>query len=334
MKIQYVAAGAAAILCLCVGASLLLADRPAAPAPAPREPPPPWAYVLGTPAPRSPEPPERLHGVPGSEIRMTRAQVGDRFAIPDWHPQAHPPTPPSVRNGRDPDVMGCGYCHMPDGQGRPENAGLAGLPKTYIIEQVKEIREGRRRPAVSGMGPQDAMIKIAELATPEAVAEAADYFSRLQARPHIRVVESATAPKTHLAGRGLMAADSDGATEPLGRRIIEVPENEELAELRDAHSGYVAYVPTGSIARGEALVKRGGRGRTTACVQCHGTALKGAGLVPPLAGRSPSYLVRQLYDMQAGTRWGPAVAPMRPVVAKLTVDEMIDIAAYVSSREP
>jgi cytochrome c553 len=334
MNIRYLAAGAAALLCVVAGAALLLRPKAASTEQATREPPPAWAYVLGTPAPREPEPPGTVHRAPGSPVAMTRAQVGDRFNIPDWRPDGHPAMPPAVKNGRDPDVMGCGYCHMPDGQGRPENAGVAGLPARYIIEQVKEIKAGRRRPAVDGMGPQDAMIKIAQLATPAEVAEAAGYFSKLEMRQHIRVVESETAPKTHLAGRGLLAADKDGAVEPLGQRIIEVPENEELAELRDANSGYVAYVPVGSIDRGETLVRRGGRGRTVACIQCHGPTLRGAGVVPPLAGRSPSYLVRQLYDMQAGTRHGPTVAPMRPVVAKLTVADMVDIAAYVSSREP
>jgi cytochrome c553 len=265
---------------------------------------------------------------------MTRAQVGDRFNIPDWRPAGHPAMPPAVAHGRKPDLMGCGYCHMPDGLGRPENAGLAGLPARYIVEQMAEIKSGRRRSAVEGMGPQIGMIQMAGLATDAEVAQAAAYFSKLKARPHIRVVESTTAPKTHLAGRGLLAADKDGATEPLGQRIIEVPENEELAELRDANSGYVAYVPPGSIARGEALVRRGGKSRTVACVSCHGATLKGAGVVPPLAGRSPSYIVRQLYDIQAGTRRGPAVAPMQPAVAKLTVAEMVDIAAYLTSRQP
>ena len=325
MNIRISAAVAAAALCA------IFAGTSQA---APKEPPPPWAYVLGAPAPRKPEPAGTVHRAPGSPVAMTRAQVGDRFNIPDWRPGGHPAMPPAVKNGRRPDLMGCGYCHMPDGQGRPENAALAGLPARYIIQQTAEIKAGRRRPAVSGMGPQEAMIQMAQLATPAEVAQAAAYFSKLKMRPHIRVVESTTAPKTHLAGRGLLAANADGATEPLGQRIIEVPENEELAELRDANSGYVAYVPVGSIARGEALVKRGGRGRTVACVQCHGSTLKGAGLVPPLAGRSPSYLVRQLYDMQAGTRRGASMAQMRPVVAKLTVAEMVDIAAYVSSRQP
>jgi cytochrome c553 len=56
--------------------------------------------------------------------------------------------------------------------------------------------------------------------------------------------------------------------------------------------------------------------------------------VPGIAGRSPSYLVRQLYDFQQGTRHGQLSSLMKPVVAHLTEDDMVNIIAYVSSRKP
>ena len=68
------------------------------------------------------------------------------------------------------------------------------------------------------------------------------------------------------------------------------------------------------------------------CTTCHGADLMGLGPVPGIAGRSPSYLVRQLYDMQAGNRHGQWTELMKPVVEKLTSDDMIAIAAYTSSR--
>ena len=117
--------------------------------------------------------------------------------------------------------------------------------------------------------------------------------------------------------------------------IVETPENAEHMEvLRDPHSGIIAYAPVGSIKKGEALVKTGGNGRTLACAECHGPDLKGLGPVPGIAGRSPSYLARQLYDMQSGARHGEWSALMKPVVEKLTDDDYINIAAYVSSRMP
>ena len=56
------------------------------------------------------------------------------------------------------------------------------------------------------------------------------------------------------------------------------------------------------------------------------------GPVPGIAGRSPSYLGRELYDMQAGTRNGEWTQLMKPVVAKLTSEDLVNIIAYVSSR--
>jgi cytochrome c553 len=77
-----------------------------------------------------------------------------------------------------------------------------------------------------------------------------------------------------------------------------------------------------------------GAGKTTQCGVCHGPDLKGMGPVPGLAGRSPSYLVRQMYDMQVGARKGIWTDLMKPVVSPLTDDDMIAIAAYLASRTP
>ena len=55
------------------------------------------------------------------------------------------------------------------------------------------------------------------------------------------------------------------------------------------------------------------------------------GNVPPLAGRSPSYLARQLYDIQHGTRQGPVVVPMLPEVVHMTPGDRIAIVAYLAS---
>ena len=91
-------------------------------------------------------------------------------------------------------------------------------------------------------------------------------------------------------------------------------------------------MPKGSIARGEKLVAAGGGAMP--CRACHGQDLRGIGNIPPLAGRSPSYLARQLYDMQYGTRRGPAVAPMLAEVAHMTPADGIAIVAYLGSMKP
>jgi cytochrome c553 len=260
------------------------------------------------------------------------AQVKDPFNIPDWHPDDHPAAPDIVQHGSRPGVLACGFCHLPNGQGRPENAGLAGLPAAYIAQQIADFRAGARTSSMPDLAPGKLMIGIAKAATDEEVAQAAAYFASLTPKPWIRVVEAKTVPKTHVAGY-MLVPNADGGTEPIGKRIVETPENLAQTELRDSGSGFVAYVPPGSIARGEKLVDTGG-GRTTPCGICHGVDLKGLGPSPRLAGRSPSYIVRQLYDFRSGARAGLWSPLMHGVVRDLTPADIVDIAAYTASQKP
>ena len=140
-------------------------------------------------------------------------------------------------------------------------------------------------------------------------------------------------PKTRISG-GLFLALEGNEKEPIGNRIIEVPESTEASETyRNPRSGFIAYVPPGSVKKGEILVTSGG-GKTLACAGCHGSDLKGLGPVPGIAGRSPSYLVRQMYDMQAGARNGLWTPLMMNVVSRLSNDDMLAIAAYTASLKP
>jgi cytochrome c553 len=177
------------------------------------------------------------------------------------------------------------------------------------------------------------MARVGQYANDEDVKAAAEYFSGLKFSKWIRVVESKTAPKSQVVAGYMLAAIEGAGSEPIGARIIEIPEDLARTELRDPRSGFVAYVPVGSIKRGASLITTGG-GKTIPCVICHGPELKGLGLVPSLAGRSPSYIVRQLYDIKNGNRAGVSAQLMKDVVAKLTLDDMVAIAAYTASREP
>lgn len=121
-------------------------------------------------------------------------------------------------------------------------------------------------------------------------------------------------------------------TEPIGNRIIEVPVDATHTEtLRDPHSGFIAYVPVGSVAKGKELVSTGGNGKTMACAMCHGDDLNGLGSVPGIAARSPSYIARQLYDFKAGARHGDMADLMHKVVAKLSGDDILNIVSYTAS---
>jgi cytochrome c553 len=296
------------------------------------EPLPQWAYPVNPPG-LQPAPDDGVpRQVPGSSAVFTLTQIRDLFKAPDWHPGDHPAMPDIVATGRKPNVFACGYCHLPNGQGRPENSSLAGLPAEYIVQQVADFHSGVRRSSEPASLPANLMVAVANAASEADVRIAAQYFASLKLKPWIRVVETDTVPRTHVAGWMLVASEPR-EMEPIGSRIIEMPEDLERTELRDAKSGFIAYVPPGSIARGEELVLRGG-GRSTPCGVCHGQDLRGLGPVPGLAGRSPSYIVRQLYDIQHGTRRGSWTALMQGVVERLTPGDLVDIAAYTASRAP
>jgi len=240
--------------------------------------------------------------------------------------------PEVVARGRKPDVFACGFCHRADGPGGPENASLAGLPAAYIAQQMSDYKSGVRKTSVPKRNI-DLMISLAKAATDAEVDAAAAYFSSLKPKAIIRVVETDSVPKTYVAG-WFLAAVKSGDKEALGQRIIEVPENLEQFEHRDTHARFIAYVPVGSIAKGEMLVKSGGSGKTIQCATCHGTDLKGVGAIPRIGGVSPSYSVRQLYDINYGARAGAASAQMKDVVSKLSADDMVSIAAYLASQAP
>jgi len=70
------------------------------------------------------------------------------------------------------------------------------------------------------------------------------------------------------------------------------------------------------------------------CASCHGADLRGVGLVPPIAGRSPTYLLRQLVAFRTGARNTPEGAPMKPVADQLVLKDMIAVAAYAGSVQP
>jgi cytochrome c553 len=294
-----------------------------------------WAYPVlpaGTPAPPAAQDDGSAKHVPDSDLALTIKQIRDLFNPPDWHPNDHPAMPEVVMHGRKPDVRACGYCHLPNGQGRPENASLVGLPAGYIVQQMADYRNGLRKSSEPRMGPPALMLVIGKASNEEESKAAAEYFAGLKPKKWIRVVEQKMVPKTRIAG-GMMVPVEGGGMEPIGNRIIEMPEDLERTELRDSLSGFVAYAPPGSIKKGEALATTGG-GKTIKCSICHGTNLKGLGNVPSIAGRSPSYLIRQLCDIQAGNRNGPWTQLMKEAVARLTADDMVSLGAYLASREP
>lgn len=326
--------------------ALVLATAAGAPA---AETPPPWAYGFKEPPPPNtpqasasriavpPTDPTR-YGLPGSELAFTRAEITNVFGPADYFPREHPTPPPIVAQGRPPTIWACARCHYANGKGRPENAGLAGLPVDYFIRQMEAFRAGERASSDPRKTNTPAMVEYAKTMTDEEIREAAEYYGVLKWTPWIRVVETDTVPVTTTASMMYLQVPG-GGEEPIGERIIEVPEDPEWVEIqRSPHVGFIAYAPVGSVRRGEELVTHGG-GKTLACAACHGSDLGGMTLpeiggVPGLAGRSPSYLFRQLFDMKNGKRHGQGVDPMKPVVANLESADMLAISAYLASLKP
>ena len=238
--------------------------------------------------------------------------------------------PEIVAKGRKPDVLACGVCHRADGPGGPENASLFGFSAEYIIQQTVEFKTGLRTNSAPRVAT-DLMIKTSKAVTDQELKEAADYFASIKPRSNIAVVETDTVPKTHV--RDLFLAPMDGGeNEPIGQRIIEIPENVEHFVSRDSRARFVAYVPLGSIQKGRALAATGDL--RVQCAACHGADLRGTAVAPGIASRSPTYTFRQLYDFKTGARKGANSELMKPVVEKLSIDDMIALVAYTASLMP
>ena len=303
---------------------------------------PRWAYSVALPAPRPATPPgsadaaateQPLQHVTGSKAGYTRKEIASLQVVPDWFPQAHPPMPAIVAHGRLPSLGACAHCHLPTGMGRPENQSVAGLPPEYMEQQIEDFRNGARKSSEPRMASVNNMILAAKTMTPEEMKDGIAYFASLKPHRWIRVVETDRVPLTAIGSLMLVVTDPN-RTEPIGDRVIEVSEDIEQTELRNPTSGFVAYVPTGSLERGESLVRTGGDGKTIACTTCHGPDLRGMGNVPSIAGRSPSQMTRQLIDFQRGARNGAGAALMKGPVAKLTTADMVAITGYLASLEP
>jgi cytochrome c553 len=289
---------------------------------------PDWAYPVA-PQAVPPANPEQVFEVPGSSKKYTIKQVNDAFNPPDWFPEDHPTMPQVVAHGAPPAVRACALCHRPSGDGHPESSAVAGLSAGYITRQMAEFANGGRKGLRAAT-----MVAIAKGISEADSKAAAEYFASLKGTPgHIKVVESAEVPKSYVGDGGMRFETGGGGNEPIGSRIIELPVDEAGARVRNARTGFVAHVPPGSLAAGQALATTGG-GKTVPCTLCHGQGLKGLGDVPALAGRSPMYLFRQLNDMKTGNRAGAAIALMKPVVDKLTDEDMIALSAYAGSLTP
>jgi len=264
--------------------------------------------------------------VPGSTRTFELERIENLSEPPDWFPEEHPPAPAIVRQGHGA-ALACGSCHLMSGLGHPESAGLTGFTAAYIQQQMADFKSGARIDS-------SRMNAIAAEVSDEEARQAAEWFASLASPVGTRVIEAAMVPATFVGQGRMRFLQPGGAMEPLGNRIITLPDDQTRARLRDPHSGFYAYVPVGSGARGKALIETGDSGRTIACTICHGDTLRGLGNVPRLAGLHPIYAARQLYLFKDGSRNGVDAQLMKKAVANLTDEDIVAISAYLGSLAP
>jgi len=290
------------------------ADHPAWAFPAPDATPPAGAEASG---------PVK---VPGSTKSYTQKEIDDLGNPPDWFPDEYKSAPTIVRSGAGDKGFACGSCHLFSGSGHPESASLAGLSADYVVQQMADFKSGDR------IDPAR-MNTIAQATSDEDAKQASDYFGAQKAAAWVKVMEADMVPKTWVNAARMRLPLPGGAMEPTGNRIIEVPQDPARATARDPKSGFIAYVPPGSIAKGEMLANTGG-GKTISCTVCHGDGLKGFGNIPELAGQHPIYLARQLFGFKAGAGKSAAAQQMQKVAENLTVDDIIALSAYAAAQAP
>ncbi len=316
-------AGACALAVTAFAFGALAQDKPG-------EAPPLWAWPGTQPAPAADA--SKIETLPGSSQKFTEVQVKDRTTAVDWFPTGHPAMPAAVKGGRS-KVFACGYCHLPEGPGRTESADVAGMPADYMLRQLKDMKSGARSSMDSHYGPQANMLITAKQTSDEDLKDAADYFSKLKYPGKVKVVETAEVPKSR-PNAFVYEFEKTGEKESLGDRIMEGPDTFETFEKRDWRTSFTAYVPVGAVARGAALAKGDAAKGLPSCEGCHGAGLKGGLVGPPIAGRYPTGVFRQLYAFKTGARNGLASGFMKPMVASLSQKDMIDLASYVGSLKP
>jgi len=278
----------------------------------------------------------RKRTLTGGTGQWTVTEIANDYGPVDWYPDEHPKMPEIVAHGRQKDgIRACSLCHFPNGTGKPENAPVSGTSVIYFMNQMSDFKNGLRHTTDKNKANAWEMPVMAAALTPEETRQAAEYFAAIKYIRKNKVVETTQVPKFAPNANNLFLKDASGTMVPLGNRLVEMPDDPDDAQiLRNPRSSFTAYVPPGTLKKGEALATTGGNGKTLRCDICHGPGLRGLDPVPAIAGRQASYLARQMYDMQMGTRRGTWSPLMKPVVDKLTEDDMMALAAYVTSLAP
>ena len=211
----------------------------------------------------------------------------------------------------------------------------ASQPAGYTMQQLMDMKNGLRRSADPRKNNTNNMINFAK-----AMTDAGDAGIRCVLRldevdavdPRVRKRPSAedAQPGGHVAAAGKVRTPAWSRSACASSRRLRTSNMSRRCAARA--TGFIAYVPVGSVAKGQALVMNGDPARgIIACTVCHGGDLHGIQPnIPSIAARSPSYIARQLFDFQSGARNGPMGALMKPVVTNMTNEDFVNISAYLA----
>ena len=177
---------------------------------------PDWAFNIPDKVQPSAVKVEGIVKAPGSAKEYEATKIAGTANPPDWFPEEHPPAPRAVAGGQG-IRFACGACHLMSGQGHPEAADIAGMPAAYLIRQMTYYKAGTRQDDAR-MGP------IAKATSDEDVRQAAEYFAALKPSVWVKVIETATPPRTFIATAGRhRQLHPDGGTEPIEQSCSRLP---------------------------------------------------------------------------------------------------------------
>jgi cytochrome c553 len=141
--------------------------------------------------------------------------------------------PEIVKHGSGKLLPACAMCHLASGLGHPESANLTGLSVSYLVRQLAEFKSGAGK-------DYSRMASIAQGLSDDDAQQASESFATLKPEVWTRAVEAAKVPKTFVNDGRMRFPQPSGGAEPLGNRIIILPEGVSRTLSRDPHSGFVA----------------------------------------------------------------------------------------------
>jgi cytochrome c553 len=274
-----------------------------------------WIYPSRRPA-DSPDP----NNVPPSKPLNKNAILTSYTGLPQ--------APAVISTGKP---LPCMACHEANGNGHPQTADISGLSANYIIEQVHAFANKQR---LSGR-----MVEVAKAISETDLKAVAQYYASIgpNRQQWVKTVAGSEAPKQKSNGPGRFGFHvPGGGTEPIPEgQIVMMAQDDDLERAGDQiNGGFIQYVHPEQLALGERIATTGDNGRITKCDSCHGDNLKGKGDVPRLAGRLPTYLIRTMNDIKTGARRDLGTAPMVPVLAKMSDQDIVAVATYMASKSP